>query len=112
MAYNPKIKRGDKVVVTTGKYKTKEGKVLKVDRDKGRVVVEGVAMKTVYSKPSQQNPKGGISKVEGTIDISNVAYLHKGKPTKIGYRVEEKEVKGKMVTVKSRVAKATGEVID
>ena len=61
-------------------------------------------------KPSAKNPNGGIIEREAALDISNVVYLHKGKPTKIGFKVEKDE-NGKVVK-KSRVAKKTGEVID
>lgn len=102
-----KIKKGDTVKVLTGdsvKCKGKEGKVLAVDPKKGRVIVEGVNEVTKHSKPSAANQNGGIIQKEAPVDISNVAYLHKGKPTKIGFKIEN----GKKV----RYAKSTGEVID
>jgi large subunit ribosomal protein L24 len=99
-----KIKKGDMVKVIAGKDKDKEGKVIHVDRKAGRVVVEGVNMLTKHTKPSPQNQQGGIIKVEGAIDASNVMYLHNGKATRIGFTEKD----GKKV----RVAKATGEVID
>ena len=99
-----KIKKGDMVKVIAGKDKDKEGKVVHVDRKSGRVVVEGVNMLTKHTKPSAQNQQGGIINVEGTIDVSNVMYLHNGKATRIGFTEKD----GKKV----RVAKATGEVID
>jgi large subunit ribosomal protein L24 len=99
-----KIKKGDVVKVIAGKDKDKEGKVITVDLKNKKVVVEGINMLTKHTKPSAVNPTGGIVKVEGPIDISNVMYLHKGQPTRIGFKVED----GKKV----RVAKKTGEVID
>lgn len=99
-----KIKKGDTVRVIAGKDKDKEGKVISVDKKKGRVLVEGVNMLTKHTKPSAANQNGGIVHQEGTIDISNVMYVHKGKVTRIGFKVED----GKKV----RVAKSTGEVID
>ncbi len=98
-----KIKKGDTVRVITGKDKGKEGKVLSV-KD-GRVLVEGVNTVTKHSKASQTNPKGGIVHQEAPVDVSNVMYVHKGKPTRIGFKTED----GKK---KVRVAKSTGEVID
>ena len=98
-----KIKKGDTVRVITGKDKGKEGKVLSV-KD-GRVLVEGVNTVTKHSKASQNNPKGGIVHQEAPVDVSNVMYVHKGKPTRIGFKTED----GKK---KVRVAKSTGEVID
>jgi large subunit ribosomal protein L24 len=99
-----KIKKGDVVKVIAGKDKDKEGKVITVDLKNKKVVVEGINMLTKHTKPSAVNPTGGIVKVEGPIDISNVMYLHKGQATRIGFKVED----GKKV----RVAKKTGEVID
>lgn len=107
-----KIKQGDKVVVISGKDNGKEGKVLVADRKKNKVIVEGVNMVTKHQKPGAANPQGGIVHMEAPIDASNVALLHKGKPTKIGYKVERKETDGKVVTVKTRIARKTGEAID
>ena len=99
-----KIKKGDTVRVIAGKDKDKEGKVLSVnDKDK-KVVVEGVNMITKHMKPSAMNQQGGIVNREAPISIANVMYLHKGKPTRIGFKIEG----GKKV----RVAKSTGETID
>jgi len=97
-----KIKKGDTVKVIAGKDKDKEGKVLSI-KD-GKVIVEGINMITKHSKPSVANQQGGIINKEAPIDISNVMYLHKGKVTRVGFKVED----GKKV----RVAKSTGEVID
>ena len=97
-----KIKKGDTVKVIAGKDNNKEGKVLSV-KD-GKAIVEGVNMVTKHTKPSQANPNGGIVQKEAPIDLSNVMYVHKGKATRVGFKVED----GKKV----RIAKATGEVID
>ena len=99
-----KIKKGDTVKVITGKDKGKEGKVISVDVQKGKVVVEGVNMITKHSKPSQANPNGGIIQREAAIDASNVMLVVGGKATRVGFEVKD----GKKV----RVAKATGAVID
>jgi len=107
-----KIKRGDRVIVTAGKDKGKEGKVLIVDHKNDKIIVEGANMMKKHRKASQKHPKGGIIESEAALHISNVAYLHKGKPTRIGFLVETKEVDGKTVKTKKRVAKTTGEVID
>ncbi|MCR5210839.1 MAG: 50S ribosomal protein L24 [Lachnospiraceae bacterium] len=103
-----KIKVGDTVRVIAGdteKSKGKEGKVLKIDHEKGKVLVEGVNKVTKHAKPSAQNQTGGRIEKEAPIDISNVMYVHKGKPTRIGFKITED---GKKV----RVAKSTGDVID
>ena len=107
-----RLKRGDRVTVTTGKDKGKDGRILVIDRKNNRVVVEGLNMVTKHMKASQKNPQGGIIKKESPIHVSNVMYLHKGAPTRIAFKVERKEIDGKMVNIKYRVAKKTGDVID
>lgn len=99
-----KLKRGDKVVVTTGKDKGKEGKILLVDIKSNRVLVEGVNMISRHTKPNAKNQQGGIVKKEAFIHASNVMYLHNGKATRIGAMIKD----GKKV----RIAKKTGDVID
>ena len=99
-----KIKKGDTVKVIAGKDKDKEGKVIAVDHKNGRVTVEGVNMLTKHTKPSMTNQNGGIVHQEGSIDISNVMYLHKGKATRVGIKMDGDK--------KVRFAKSTGEVID
>lgn len=99
-----KIKKGDTVKVIAGKDCNAEGKVVSVDIKKHRVVVEGVNMVTKHTKPSQSNPNGGIIQKEAPIDISNVMLVFKGKPTRVGFKMEGDK--------KVRFAKATGEVID
>ncbi|MCR5486645.1 MAG: 50S ribosomal protein L24 [Lachnospiraceae bacterium] len=99
-----KIKKGDTVQVIAGKDKDKQGKVVRVDAKKRRVLVEGVNMLTKHTKPSAGNPDGGIVHQEGMIDLSNVMYVHNGKPTRVGFRVDGDR--------KVRIAKSTGDVID
>ena len=99
-----KIKKGDMVKVIAGQDKDKEGKVLAVNKEKNTVVVEGINMVTKHTKPSAANQNGGIVKQEGPIDASNVMYLHNGKATRVGFKLDGDK--------KVRVAKATGEVID
>ena len=109
---NIKLKKGDKVVVIAGKDKGKEGKILLVDRNKNRVIVEGVPMVSKHTKPNPSNQQGGIVKKENYIDVSNVMYVINGKPTRIGYKLTTVTKDGKEVVVKQRIAKKTGEVID
>jgi len=104
-----KLKRGDQVIVTAGTDKGKKGRILHVDRKKSRVVVETVNMVTKHMKANRENQTGGIVKKEAPIHVSNVMYLHKGEPTRIGYKVE-KTSEG--IVVKTRIAKKTGEEID
>ena len=99
-----KIKKGDTVKVIAGKDNGKEGKVVSVDKKNGRVLVEGINMVTKHAKPSAANQNGGIVQKEARIDISNVMYVHEGKPTRIGFRMENDK--------KVRFAKSTGKVID
>ena len=83
-----KIKTGDRVKITTGDDKGQEGKVVKILKDKNKAIVEGVNMVSKNTKPSAQNPQGGISKFEAPIHISNLMLLEKGETTKVGYRME------------------------
>ena len=99
-----KIKKGDTVRVIAGRDKDKEGKVLAVNKKDGKVLVEGVNMLTKHTKPSMTNQNGGIVHQEGPIDISNVMYVHKGKVTRIGFKMDGDK--------KVRVAKSTGDVIE
>ena len=100
-----KIKKGDRVVVLTGKDKGRQGAVLKVLPKDERVVVEGLNMVQRHTRPSQGDPQGGIKNKEAALHVSNVAIVDsKGKPTRVGFRVEGDK--------KVRVAKTTGEVIN
>ena len=99
-----KIKKGDTVKVIAGKDKDKEGKVIAVDTKNHRVLVEGVNMVTKHTKPSAANQQGGIVETEAYIAVSNVMYLHKGQPTRIGFKMDGDK--------KVRFAKKTGYVID
>ncbi len=99
-----KIKKGDMVKVIAGRDKDKEGKVMAVNHEANTVIVEGVNMITKHTKPSAANQNGGIVKQEGPIDASNVMYIHKGKATRVGFKMDGDK--------KVRFAKSTGEVID
>ncbi len=100
------IKKGDTVYVNAGSDKTKTGRVLKVLADKNRAVVEGVNVVTKATKPNAKNPQGGLVKMEAPIHISNLQLLDpkSGKPTRVGYKVNED---GKKV----RISKKSGEEI-
>ncbi len=102
-----KIKKGDKVVVLTGRDRGKEGEVLAVRPKEGKVVVQGVAVAKRHQRPSQANPNGGIQDKEQAIDVSNVAIVDpkEGGPTRVGFKTLDD---GRKV----RVAKRSGEVID
>ncbi|KZD01116.1 50S ribosomal protein L24 [Oceanibaculum pacificum] len=106
MAEKFKIKKGDKVVVRTGKDKGKQGEVLRVLRTENRVLVQGVNMVKRHQRQSQTQ-QGGIVEKEAALHISNVAHIDPkdDKPTRVGFKILDD---GRKV----RVAKRSGEVID
>jgi large subunit ribosomal protein L24 len=85
-----KIKSGDIVRVIAGDHKGSEGKVLKVDREKNKAIVEGVNMVSKHTKPSAKSPQGGIVKKEAPIQISNISLIDPKtkETTRVGIRVE------------------------
>ena len=100
------IKKGDTVYVNAGEDRGKEGRVLSVLVSKQRAIVEGVNMVSKSTKPNAKHPQGGIIKMEAPVHISNLSLLDpkSGKPTRIGYRKNDKGV-----TV--RYSKKSGEEI-
>ena len=99
-----KIKSGDTVKVVAGDHKGSEGKVLTVLIEKNKAIVEGVNMVKKHTKPSAQNPQGGIIEKEAPIHISNLSLLtSKGETTRVGYRMEGDK--------KVRYSKKSNEVI-
>jgi len=85
-----KIKAGDIVKVITGNQKGIQGKVLRVFADKNRAIVEGVNVVKKHNKPSANNPKGGITEMELSIDISNISLITSdGQPTRVGFKIEK-----------------------
>jgi len=100
-----KIRKGDRVVVLTGKDKGRQGSVSKVFPKESRVLVDGLNMVQRHTRPSQGDPQGGIKNKEASLHLSNVAVVDsKGKPTRVGFRVDGDK--------KVRFAKTTGEVIN
>ncbi len=101
-----KIKKNDNVVVITGADQGKRGKVLYVDRNGGRIVIEGINKKKKFVRPSQENPKGGIISLEYPVHISNVAnFCEKCKKgVRIGIQVKNEN--------KIRICKKCGKSID
>ena len=85
-----KIKKGDKVQVLTGKYRGRQGKVLKSFPEENRVLVEGVNLVKRHTRPSQENPQGGIVTKEAPIDISNVALVCQAcnRAIRVGFRFD------------------------
>jgi large subunit ribosomal protein L24 len=98
-----RVRKGDTVVVIAGKDKGKRGKVLRLIKKTGRVVVERVAMVKRHTKPSQKNPQGGIIEKEGSVHLSNVMLLDPGsdKPTRVKIKQdgEQRRRVGKSGTV-------------
>jgi large subunit ribosomal protein L24 len=89
-AVKHKIKKNDQVQIMTGKDRGKSGRVLRIDRDRGKVMIEGLNMVKKAIRPRGQNQKGGISSIEAALAISNVQILcKKCGPTRIGLRTEK-----------------------
>lgn len=101
-----KIKKGDNVVVISGRDKGKQGKVLRVFPAEARAIVQGVHIARRHTQPRMGDP-GGIVEKEATIHVSNLAHIdpQTNKPTRIGYKLLDD---GRKV----RVARRSGEVID
>lgn len=98
------IKVGDTVKVISGTSRNQEGKILAIDRKKSRAIVEGVNLVKKHTKPSAQDPQGGIVEKEAGIHISNLMVVVNGQATRIG-RKENKD--GKLV----RYSKKSGQEI-
>ncbi|WP_298484214.1 50S ribosomal protein L24 [uncultured Maribacter sp.] len=100
-----KIKTGDTVKITAGDHKGTEGKVLSVNLQKNKAIVEGANMVSKHEKPSAKNPQGGIVKKEAPIHVSNLSLVDpkSGDLTRVGYELRD----GKKV----RVSKKSNEVI-
>ena len=106
MAKKFRIRRGDTVTVIAGKDRGRSGEVVRVDRDRDRVVVRGINMIKRHTRPTQQSG-GGIISREASIHISNVAHVdpETRRPTRVGYRFLDD---GRKV----RFAKRSGEIVD
>lgn len=104
--YKIRLKKGDTVVVISGKYKGKTGKVTATHPDENKVTVEGINVVKKHMKPNRQHPQGGIVEVTKPIWVSKVAIVEptSKKPSKIGFKLDAKGVK-------TRVFKRTGKEI-
>jgi len=98
-----KLKKGDQVVVLKGKDRGKEGAIMRVLPAENKVIVEGINVAKKHQKATRATMQAGIIDKDMPIDASNVAILSRGKPSRIGYRIED----GKKV----RIAVKTGEVL-
>jgi len=100
------VKKGDNVMLIAGNNKGQSGRILIIDNEKKRAIVEGVNMISKHTKPNADNPKGGIIKQEAPVHISNLMLIDKsGKPTRTDRNKDEKT--GKTI----RISKKSGEVI-
>ena len=99
-----KLKKGDTVVVIAGKDKGKEGEIIRALPRENKVVVSGVNIAKKHQKQTSQTMQGGIIDRDMPMHASNVMFVHKGKPTRVGYKIQADGTK-------VRVAKRTGEVI-
>ena len=100
-----KIKKGDRVVLLTGRDKGRQGEVTRVFPKEERLIVQGLNLVKRHTRPSQTDPQGGIKTKEAPVHVSNVAYVDRnGEPTRVGFRIEGDK--------KVRYAKKSGEVID
>ena len=101
-----KFRKGDDVIVISGRDKGKKGNILRVMPKDGRVIVQGVNMVKRHTRPSQMNP-GGIVDKEAPIHVSNVAHIDPvgGKATRVGFKILEDNRK-------VRLARRSGEMID
>ncbi len=106
-----RIKKNDSVKVMSGNSRGSVGKVLFIDRDKGRVIVEGVNIIHRHTKPNQKNQQGGIVKREAPINITNVMLMcpKTNQPTRIGMKLIKDEKTGKVT--KMRLSKKSGEIL-
>lgn len=106
-----RIKKNDTVKVLSGNAKGTVGKVLFIDRNKGRVIVEGVNIIHRHTKPNQKNQQGGIVRREAPINITNVELMcpKTNQPTRIGMEVVKDEVSGK--NKRMRKSKKSGEIL-
>jgi len=101
-----RIKKGDTVMVRSGKYKGKTGKVLRVHAKDNKVTVEGINIVKRHRKPTQAQPQGGIFEMTKPIWVSKVGLLDSTakKPSKIGYKIDAKGGK-------SRILKTSGKEV-
>lgn len=110
MSYRSHVKKNDHVVVISGNYKGKKGKVLKVFPETGRVIIEGVNVRKRHTRPTQKNPQGGIVQKEVAIHGSNVMVLDpkSGEPTRTGRAHVRDASSGRKKSM--RVSRKSGEM--
>ncbi|MCS6972030.1 MAG: 50S ribosomal protein L24 [Turneriella sp.] len=99
-----RLKVNDEVIVIAGKFKKARGKILRIDREKNRVVVQGVNLRKRFARPTQDNPKGGVIEVEMPIAISNVQYYDakEKRGTRIAYGYDKNQKKIRLSVASGR----------
>ena len=110
MANKVHVRKNDQVVVISGNFKGKQGKVLKVFPEANRVIIEGVNVRKRHSRPTQKNPQGGIVQKEMPIHASNAMVVDpkSGQATRIGHAHVKDATSGKKKTM--RISRKTGEM--
>jgi len=105
-----RLKKNDRVKVISGNHRGKEGKILKIFRDKKRVIVEGVNIIKRHTRPTQKNPQGGISQKEAPIHISNIMLIDpkSNEPSRIGMQIITDDSGNRK---RMRYGKKSGEII-
>lgn len=105
------IRKDDQVLVISGNYSGKKGRVLKIYPEKSRVIVEGVNLIKRHMRPTQRNPQGGIVEKEGTIHASNVMLVCPkcSAPSRVNFQTRSTE--GKASRQRTRICKNCGEMI-
>ncbi len=108
---NTRLKKNDNVKVINGNSKGSIGKILFIDRKKGRIIVEGVNIMQRHTKPNQKNRQGGIVKREAPINITNVMLMcpKTNQPTRVGMKLIKDENTGKVSRM--RLSQKSGEII-
>ena len=103
--YKIRLKKGDTVVVRSGKYKGKSGKVTAVHPQLNKVTVEGINIVKKHQKPNRAYPQGGIVEITKPIDVSKVGISDGGKPSRIGYKVDDKGTKTRIYKISGKEIK-------
>jgi large subunit ribosomal protein L24 len=105
--YKIRIKKGDTVMVRSGKYKGKTGKVIQVHPKDNKVTVEGINVVKRHRKPTQQQPQGGIFEITKPIWVSKIGLLDSSakKPARVGYKTDAKGTKIRVLKTSGKEAK-------
>lgn len=99
-----RLKRGHEVIVISGRNKGQKGEILAINKEKNRVIVKGVNLRKRFSRPSQENPKGGIIEIEHSLHLSNVQYYDakEKKGSRIAFEKDKNGAKVRMSVASGR----------